>query len=114
MNKTKRVEIYNKFGGRCAYCGQEIEYKAMQVDHYWPKSLRYRGDLENDRIENLMPSCRKCNIHKHSLPPETWRRELSLQITRLRKNTQFDRALRFDQVQITETPIVFYFEKEIT
>ena len=42
---------------------------------------------------------------------EVWRKELSLQVSRVRKYSQFDRALRFGQILITEKPIEFYFEK---
>lgn len=31
-----RRQVYEKYGGRCAYCGEPIEYKAMQVDHMEP------------------------------------------------------------------------------
>ena len=37
MTKDKRLKVYNKFDGRCAYCGQKIEYKDMQVDHIFAK-----------------------------------------------------------------------------
>lgn len=36
LTKQERMEIYNKYGGHCAYCGKEIEYKDMQVDHIKP------------------------------------------------------------------------------
>ena len=113
--KINRGEIHQKFGGRCAYCGREITIKQMQVDHFWPQSLsHHQPGLEKDREENLMPSCAKCNNHKHGFRPEVWRKEIELQITRLRKNTQFDRALRFGQLKITEKPVVFYFERHFT
>ena len=109
--KIDRIKIYNKYEGHCAYCGREITIKKMQIDHYWPQYLaHFQPDKDNNRDENLMPSCQKCNIHKHGMRPEEWRKELGLQITRLRKNSQFDRALRFGQIEITEKPIVFYFE----
>ena len=114
--KIDRHKVYSKYGGRCAYCGRAITYKQMQVDHFWPKFLSHlEPDLDNDRFENLMPSCRKCNIHKHGMRPEVWRKELSLVVPRMMKGgkqkSQFNCALRFGQIQITENPIVFYFEK---
>ena len=112
MDKKTRIEIYNKFNGHCAYCGTEIPYKQMQVDHYWPKFLtHFQSNLDNDRFENLMPSCQKCNSFKGGMRPEEFRHELGEQITRLKKYAQFDRVLRFGQIKITEKPIVFYFEK---
>ena len=112
MKKELREKIYQKYSGHCSYCGKEIEYKDMQVDHYFPQQLKHwLGDVDINFYENLMPSCRQCNNHKHGMRIEEWRSELSLQVKRLRKNAQFDRALRFGQIKITESNIVFYFEK---
>lgn len=108
--KISRQKVYQKYDGHCSYCGKEIEFSEMQVDHYWPQFLAHFEKLDNNRDENLMPSCRKCNNFKGGMKPELFRSELQLQIKRLRKNAQFDRAVRFGQIQITEKPIVFYFE----
>ena len=52
--------IYNKYNGHCAYCGREIAYKDMQVDHIRPK---HQGGYWDENIwkdvndeNNLMPS----------------------------------------------------------
>ena len=112
MRKADRLQVYYKYGCHCAYCGRPIKYKEMQVDHYWPQFLAHlQPDLDNNRFENLMPSCAKDNLHKGGMRPEEWRKELGLQVTRLKKHAQFDRALRFGQISITENPIVFYFER---
>ena len=31
--KKIRQQVYDKYNGRCAYCGCKLEYKDMQVDH---------------------------------------------------------------------------------
>ena len=36
MKKSKRLEVFQKCNGHCAYCGEKIEYKDMQVDHVKP------------------------------------------------------------------------------
>jgi 5-methylcytosine-specific restriction endonuclease McrA len=36
ISKKMRLEVYNKYNGHCAYCGKELEYKDMQVDHLIP------------------------------------------------------------------------------
>lgn len=61
MTKTKRQRVYDKYGGRCAYCGKDIEIKDMQVDHIRPKRLGGKDDPEN-----LNPSCRRCNHYKRA------------------------------------------------
>ena len=34
--KINREEVYNKCGGHCAYCGNNITIKQMQIDHKEP------------------------------------------------------------------------------
>jgi 5-methylcytosine-specific restriction endonuclease McrA len=34
--KINREEVYNKCGGHCAYCGNDITIKQMQIDHKEP------------------------------------------------------------------------------
>ncbi len=107
ISKAKRQIVFDKFGGRCAYCGQELK-KGWNIDHVHPTHLL--SGLPDDDIKNLFPSCRRCNICKGGFTLENFRRELQLQVKRLRKNSQFKRALDYGQIQLTETPIVFYFE----
>ena len=107
-----RLKVYEKFEGRCAYCGEIILFSGMEVDHLRPRFLsELRGFKVDDNFDNLMPACRPCNRHKGGMSLEMWRYELSKQINRIR-SAQFDRAVRFGQVQITPNPIVFYFEYE--
>jgi len=106
-----RKKVYEKTNGKCSYCGCDISFKQMQVDHIYPKHLATKKCvLDNDRIENLMPSCRKCNIHKGGMSIDMWRYELNRQVAMLKNNAQFDRALRFNQIKILSNPIVFYYE----
>lgn len=71
-SKKIREIVFNKCGGRCAYCGCELE-SSWQVDHavskcYWHvysaiNSIAYSAD----DISNLMPACKVCNHYKRSL-----------------------------------------------
>lgn len=56
ISKKIREAVYAKYDGHCAYCGREIAYKDMQVDHFFP--LRSWGieDTGSDDILNLMPA----------------------------------------------------------
>lgn len=109
--KELRQKVFDKYSGRCAYCGGEITIKNFQVDHIWPQFLaHHEPKLDNNRLENLSPSCRKCNNFKHGMRLEEFRSELQRQVERLRKNAQFYRALKYGQIKITESPIIFYFE----
>lgn len=75
MNKEQRLQVYNKYNGHCAYCGKEIEYSEMQVDHILPMYI-YKGKLSKEElnsIENFNPSCRMCNFRKGTLSIEEFR-----------------------------------------
>ena len=111
MKKELRKQVFDKYEGKCAYCGEEIVIGNFQVDHINPKFLSHLEKLDNDRFENLNPACCKCNNFKLSWRLEEFRNQLQMQVIRLKKNSQFCRALKYKQVQITETPIVFYFER---
>ena len=123
MKKEKRQEVYKKYGGRCAYCGEHIKYQHMQVDHIIPQN-RYSerhgclivgcekfAEYELNDMVNLNPACRKCNNLKSTFMIEDFRNQLQDQIRRARKySNNFRTAERFGLVQVTEKPIVFYFE----
>ena len=38
MKPAYRKMVYDKTLGKCAYCGCEITYKSMQIDHIVPRS----------------------------------------------------------------------------
>lgn len=47
--------------GTCAYCGKNLKIYNMTVDHLVPQC---RGG--NSKIENLRPSCHRCNSWKYN------------------------------------------------
>lgn len=107
LTKLQREEIYNKCSGRCAYCGAEIQYDQMQVDHAVP--LSFFGDHS---FENLLPSCRSCNNYKHSLTID----KLRIAVERwpevlLRDSVTYRNAVRYGIVIPKPQNVVFYFEK---
>ena len=117
--KIDREEIYNKCNGHCAYCGVEITIKQMQVDHIEPhwrtltetqaqKSKIKKGSHE---IENLNPSCSRCNKWKSTYSLESFRNVIETSLVRLERDTPNFRLAR-DYGLLTETPkrIKFYFE----
>lgn len=60
--------IYMRDGGRCYFCGKELLFKQISLDHYLPKS---KGG-PNDSF-NLVCSCRRCNKYKKSSVPEDYK-----------------------------------------
>lgn len=69
MNKKDRQIIFDKCGGRCAYCGCELNDK-WQVDHAISKCYWYMVSTTSmtavNNMDNLMPACRECNHYKRS------------------------------------------------
>ena len=71
MKKALRLQVYNKCGGHCAYCGKPIKYEAMKVDRIVPRIA-----TGTDELENYNPSCRPCTYRKGRLSVEGFRREI--------------------------------------
>lgn len=114
--KPNRQSVYDKFDGRCAYCGDPIEFKAMQVDHLiaqWRLTDKQQS-VTYDQVhchENHMPSCRSCNKYKDGRSLEYFREGLEDQINILRRDRPtFRLAERFGLIECKPKPIVFYFE----
>ena len=116
MTKSDRLLIFNKYSGRCAYCGCVLE-KGWCVDHIQPI---YRGHPKGSKyitkgaysIDNMNPSCRRCNLWKSCHSLENFRYEISEQTKRL-KNTSsnFRLALDYGLLSTTQNDVIFYFEK---
>ena len=103
-----RRRVYEKYGGRCAYCGQPIAYRDMQVEHLVPLA---KGGA--DREENYMPSCHTCNHYKHTLMVEQFRQEIGKAPNRLmRYDTAYRLAVRFGLLELNRKPVTFYFERK--
>ena len=119
MNKRKpiakklREQVYQKYNGHCAYCGCELEIKDMQVDHVLSvaRAKWIKDELDLNNIDNLMPSCRSCNYYKDTCSIETFRKNLSTLMERVRKQYIFRLAEKYGMVQEMNWDGKFYFEK---
>lgn len=115
--KKIRMSLYEKYNHKCAYCGCDLEYKDMQVDHI--KSVYVNTDIKQNLTEtemyseeNLLPSCRQCNFYKSTMTIEDFRRRLKTTLMEnLRKNFNFRLAIKYDLVKEYDKPILFYYEK---
>ncbi|PHM42366.1 HNH endonuclease [Xenorhabdus szentirmaii] len=114
LTQKQRAIIREKFGGRCSYCGCDLPEKGWHADHAEPV-MRY-GDghchyPENDTIENIMPSCRSCNIYKNCADIESFRQIITRQLQNSIHRTQSLRAAqRFGKLSFDLSPVVFWFE----
>ena len=105
--KIDRKAVWQKYGGRCAYCGCEITIKEMQVDHVKPKRIGGSNDMDN-----LNPSCRLCNHYKRAMSLEEFRTwALGGLVSRLRKIYIVRVAEKYGIITINNYDKKFYFEK---
>lgn len=106
LTKAERQQIYAKCSGHCAYCGCELEYKDMQVDHVIP--LRRGGE---DVISNMLPACRSCNHYKSTMTAEEFRRYVEGIPERLfRDSIPYQVGVRFGIIQAGQG-VKFWYEK---
>ena len=127
LSKPVRAALRMKFGGRCAYCGCELPEKGWHADHVEnvDREMKYQRDdngfgkmvltgkllkPENDRLDNLYPSCASCNLDKQSMPLESWRLVVAHKVDVCRYDSAFRHAERFGLVVEIKKPVVFWFE----
>lgn len=114
MNKKIRKQIYDKYNGHCAYCGCEIKYKDMQIDHIIPKCRNneyWVKTIGTDDIDNLNPSCRMCNFYKGMYNVEQFRAKLNdILMSNVRLPFNYRLALKYGLIKENIKPIKFYFE----
>ena len=86
----------------------------MQVDHKIPlqRGCVYNPDNVGDnRIDNLMPSCRACNFRKGILTIEQFREELIKQCEGIvRRSFQVRQSIDYGLIKVDIHPIKFFFE----
>jgi 5-methylcytosine-specific restriction endonuclease McrA len=108
LTKAERLGVYEKCDSRCAYCGDSLEYKAMQVDHVHP--LRKGGA---DEMDNWMPACRSCNIYKSTLTVEQFRKCIEdIHKKLMRDSATYRHGIRFGVIKECVPEVVFHFEKQ--
>ena len=124
-SKKDREIIFNKYAGKCSYCGDLLQ-KGWHVDELLPVKRNHKYDKDKQKfvwdgtyehperlnINNQMPSCPSCNINKHSGSIEEFRNLITGFMKHLNDiNTQYKIAKRYGLVKEEIKPIVFYFEQ---
>lgn len=114
-SKSVRERVHQKFGGHCAYCGTAIEYKQMQVDHYYPqckaKFYARRSKIDVHAEENLMPTCRRCNHYKRARTPKQFKELMQTLHERIESIYIMKVAVDFGIATVKPFDGSFYFEK---
>lgn len=124
MNKKRKL-IYDKFGGKCAYCGMDLPEKGWHVDevlpvrrnHKWDRSKRkwvHDGTClhpERFHIDNQYPACASCNINKRTHSLEGFRRLIQGFMKHLNEqSTQYKMAKKYGLVTETNKKVKFWYE----
>lgn len=113
MKKKDRILIFEKYNGKCAYCGCEL-VKGWHVDHIEPIVRNNDGTCENPHnktFKNYNPSCASCNINKHSMTLEQFRMSIKKYVESLNKySVQYKMAKKFGLIKEKPIEVVFYFE----
>jgi len=125
--KALRLKVYEKYNGHCAYCGKEMEYKDMQVDHIIPIAHAIYGPKDKadmvrqmfedgsiNEIGNLMPACRSCNFYKGSYGIEGLRNRILEELDHTCRSTfQTRLAMQYGIIKYEPWDGKFYFEKSL-
>ena len=115
FSKKIRQQVYEKYAGRCAYCGIKLDIKDMQVDHFISKcDFDYMGKKdapEQDDISNLMPACRMCNHYKRAHSLKLFRRMIEEIPRKCRDGYIYKVGVRYGLIEEHEKPIKFFFEQ---
>jgi len=125
ITKKTREEIYNKFGGLCAYSGTPLE-PDWQVDHVVPIAMLNYLRLDTNDINNMIPCQKIINHYKRKLSLTNfrvhWLGGLHVRLAKLPKNPKAARSIKRKAYLLKvssyfgitpDTPFsgVFYFEK---
>lgn len=124
LRKSQREALFQKYGGRCAYCGEPLGAR-WHADHIEPLirndwfkragfAVPHRAPdyPHRDTLMNMNPACPPCNLDKHNLSLETWRGLIERSNEVLARDVStFRRAVRYGLVQLNSQPVLFYFER---
>lgn len=90
MTKKLRQQVYDKYGGLCAYTGKplgddwQVDHQTSVCKHSWDAAYNcgtpeeyLQKVKEVNRLENLFPACRIVNHYKRGLDLEGFRRYMS-------------------------------------
>ena len=111
---TKRERVKHKTNCRCGYCGQRLGIY-YHIDHIKPI---YRGrdgkpdHAGEDDEDNLIASCKRCNLWKKTYTVEEFRNEIAKSVKRTRdKSSTFRLAEDYGLIEEKQAEVIFYFER---
>lgn len=113
MTKRNREELRRKFGGCCAYCGEELPHCGWHVNYIDPlPSPSEQVDTDSLLSANIVPACRECSLLKGTNSLEVFRSQVIAQTDRAQRHSiNFRNAIRFGLISKNQSPVIFWFEK---
>lgn len=133
LSKAQRAALKQKFGGRCAYCGEPLGDKwhgdhviAVKRGGHWERrksdvfpyyTMVYVQDgtmrkPEHDSLENMYPACIPCNMSKGDQNLEHWRKKLQEGAMAARRDCPiYKHAVRFGLIVEIPRRVEFWFER---
>jgi 5-methylcytosine-specific restriction endonuclease McrA len=120
LKHETRLKVFNKYNGKCAYCGININLEKMHIDHIEPKYrgwnneelIKYNKIKGLDDLNNYNPSCISCNCSKNTYSIDEWKIQILLKINRIRRDSStFNILERFGIVKVVKKDFKFYFEE---
>ena len=112
--KAIRLKVYEKCNGSCAYCGEELTIKTVQIDHLHPMCRpiqSYNNIKSHDDFLNLMPACRQCNFYKGSETLKQFRTSMKTLHERIMQPFISRLGIKYSIIEIKPWDGIFYFEK---
>lgn len=100
----EREAIHAKFGGSCAFCGEEL-------GEHWGLSEQSFAKQEHFISVDYFPSCSACIRSRGRKTLEGWRSDLAKLTEKLNTHPYFVTAKSFGLIQATNNPVAFYFER---
>lgn len=114
MTKEERLTLYNKYDGRCAYCGCELPER-WHADHIEPVRRNSDGTMEHPEMDGVMsnynPSCPSCNMIKKQHTLEQFRALIKGFVNSLNSHSvQYRFAKKYGLIKETDKEVKFYHE----
>lgn len=98
FGKSVREKTYSITGGKCFYCGCELDFENFQIDHFAPRS---NGGKDS---KNRVPACCECNAVKTDKSIEEFRKTISGYVEELHSK-MINKYMGIDVKEVK-----FYFE----
>ena len=109
MNQTLRKQIYQKYGAKCAYCGNKLPQR-WYIDQIRTVEKEFYKNNKQKTTKDYNPVCSSCNKAKGSQSLESFRRTIANFINKLNNKIQYQLAKKYNLVEETDNKVIFYFE----